>query len=301
MGKNVLDVDHANDVIDGTGVNGNAGALGGGEQVHGFFEGSGGGERVHVRARDHQLADLDLVELHSVLHELHFGGLKEAAIAGLFDDHVQFFGGANAVVAGRRGDAEPENDFVGNGVKEIDGPGEKFEEGVEGAGDDQSDALGVGQAEGFGNQFAEDDLNNGEQAEGEDQSDGVRGQSDPHAGKCGGERTQEFGQGNFTDVAQGQAGQSDADLHAGNDAAEVSGEEFDDACAGITALRELADARLANGDEREFGGGEETVDGDQEKDGEQPKANHSGLILARRGAGGETSAVVMCVRLAGGF
>ena len=63
---------------------------------------------MHVGARDHQLANLNLVELHGVLHELHFGGLKEAAIAGLFDDHLQFFGGANAVVAGGRGDAEPE-------------------------------------------------------------------------------------------------------------------------------------------------------------------------------------------------
>jgi len=285
----IFDVDHADDVIQRTGVDRNAGTLGGGEEVHGFFERGGGRERMHVRPGDHQFADLDLVELHGVLHELHFGGLQKAAVAGLFDHHLQFFGGANAVVAGRRGYPEPVDDSVSNGIEEIDGPGEEFEEGVEGAGDDQRDAFGVGQAQRFGNQFAEDYLDGGKQREGQHQGHSVRSQANPHTGKNGCERAEEFGQGDFTYVAESQAGEGDAYLHAGNYPAKVGGELLDHAGAGVSAFRKLPDARLANGDERKFGGGEETVDGDQEEDGEQPKANHSGLILARRGAGGETS------------
>ena len=97
----VLDVDEAEDVIERAFVDGNARALRGGEHGHGVFESGGGGEGVNVWARDHDFAGLDLAEFHCGLNEFYFGGREQAAVAGLLDHHLQFFGGAHQGVAVR--------------------------------------------------------------------------------------------------------------------------------------------------------------------------------------------------------
>ena len=97
----VFYVDEAEDVIERAFVHGDARALGGGEHGHGVFESGGGGEGVDVGARDHDFAGLDLAEFHRGLNELYFGGGEQAAVAGLLDHHLQFFGGAHQGVAVR--------------------------------------------------------------------------------------------------------------------------------------------------------------------------------------------------------
>ena len=60
--------------------------------------------------------------------------------------------------------------------------------------------------------------------------------------------------------------------------------DFDDSGASVAQFDELANAGLADGDEREFGGGEECVDADQRQNREKLQGDHCWLILAR-GAG----------------
>src|SRR5271155_1000398 len=91
----VFYMDEAEDVIERAFVDGDARALGGGEHGHGVFESGGGGGRVNVGARDHDFAGLDLAEFHCGLNEFYFGGGKEAAVAGLLDHYLEFFGGAH--------------------------------------------------------------------------------------------------------------------------------------------------------------------------------------------------------------
>src|SRR5580698_5196103 len=91
----VFYVDEAEDVVERAFIHGDARALGGGEHGHGVFESGGGGEGVDVGARDHDFAGLDLAEFHRGLNEFYFGGGEQAAVAGLLDHHLQFFGGAH--------------------------------------------------------------------------------------------------------------------------------------------------------------------------------------------------------------
>lgn len=63
-------------------------------------------------------------------------------------------------------------------------------------------------------------------------------------------------------------------MYAGDDASEVGEKDFDDFGASVTLLNQLADARLADGDQGEFGCGEEGVDAYQRQDCEELQGDH---------------------------
>ena len=131
--------------------------------------------------------------------------------------------------------------------------------------DEQRDAFGAREAQAFGNEFAEDDLQHREQAESENQRDAVRDDRRPRPRDRCDERRQNSGERDFAEIAEEQARDRDADLNAGNDAAEVAEQTFDDFGARVARFDELADARSRDGDERKFRGGEECVHADEEE------------------------------------
>ena len=93
---------------------------------------------------------------------------KEAAIAGLLDHHLKLFGGAHHGVAVGCHHAESADDTFGDTVEQVNGPAKSVQEPVERPRDQQSDAFGAGEAEAFGDEFAEDDLQNREKSEDDD-------------------------------------------------------------------------------------------------------------------------------------
>ena len=64
-------------------------------------------------------------------------------------------------------------------------------------------------------------------------------------------------------------------LHAGNDAAEIADQLLDDFRARVALFDKLAHAGQADGDEREFGGGEKRVHADQEQHAEDVERRHA--------------------------
>src|SRR5580698_2505922 len=70
----------------------------------------------------------------------------------------------------------------------------------------------------------------------------------------------------FTDPAEGQADDGDAELNAVDDLVEVAVQLLDNAGTDAAGFDELLDAGLANADQGEFGGGEERIGCDQQQD-----------------------------------
>ena len=143
-----------------------------------------------------------------------------------------------------------------------------------GARDEQSHAFGAREAEAFGNEFAEDDLQHGEQAEGDSQRGAVRDHGGPRARDRLHERAENSSERDFSEIAERKAGESDAHLHAGDDASEIGEQGLDDFGASVALLDELANAGLADGDQRKFGGGEEGVDADERENREKLQGDH---------------------------
>ena len=76
------------------------------------------------------------------------------------------------------------DDFFGDAVEQIDGPAKSVQKPVKRPRDQQRNALGAGEAEALGDEFAEHNLQNSEQPEGEHQRDGVRDRRSPRTRDC---------------------------------------------------------------------------------------------------------------------
>jgi hypothetical protein len=63
----------------------------------------------------------------------------------------------------------------------------------------------------------------------------------------------------FSESSNGQAREGDAQLHAGNDAMQVTEEHFDDFGLSVAASYELANAGKPDSDKRELHRGEEAI------------------------------------------
>jgi len=93
----------------------------------------------------------------------------------------------------------------------------------------------------------------------------------------------------FSEGADGQARNGDAQLHAGNDAMQVTEEDFDDFGLGIAASHKLANTREPNSDKGELYCGEEAIQGYQNQYTNQADQKHrrgnppSGIVAALAG------------------
>ena len=75
----------------------------------------------------------------------------------------------------------------------------------------------------------------------------------------------------FAQVAEREARERDAYLHAGNDPAQIAQQRFDDASPRVTLFDELPHARLPDPDERKFRRREKGVHAHQRDYGEELK------------------------------
>ena len=101
---------------------------------------------MDVGTRHHYFAHLNLVQLHGCLNKFHFGRRQQAAILGLLDHHLQFFGGTYQRVTVRRHDAQRANYFFSEAVQQIDGPAKRVKKPMEWPSDNQCNAFGAREA-----------------------------------------------------------------------------------------------------------------------------------------------------------
>ena len=156
---------------------------------------------------------------------------------------------------------------VGGGVHQLDGGAGDADEDVHGAGDGEGDAFGALEGEGLGDELAEQDLEVGDEREGEDDGDGVGvdgGVRREGGEPAGGETEDDLGDGGLADPAEGEAGEGDAELDGGEELVDGVLELEGGAGAGAAERDELLDAGLADADEGELRGHKEAVGQDEE-------------------------------------
>ena len=241
-----------------------------------------GRQRKNIGARHHHFADRDAVEFDGAVNHLFLklGNLAELAAGG--HDEFEFVGRVNgAAAAGGLCAEQPQNQAAGAAHEEQDGA-RKGEEGLHGRGDGEGDLLGALQGQSLRDQFAQDHVHVGDQAEGDGDRDGVGVDGrvrnfvdEPHA-------FHQAGDHGFADPAEGQADHGDAQLNAVYDFVEVLVEALHDARADASRCNELLDAGIAHAHQGEFGCREEGIGRHQEKDQKDPeqhKGDHGRVIL----------------------
>ena len=176
---------------------------------------------------------------------------------------------------------QPQHQAAGAAHKKEDRAREG-EEGLHGRGDGQSNLLGALQGQGLWDQFAEDHVHVGDQAEGDDDGDGMG--VDSGVGDFVDELHpfHQAGDHGLADPAQCQADHGDAQLNAVHDFVEMLVQALDDARADASRRDELLDAGIAHAHQGEFGCREEGIGRHQEqdqKDPEQHKGDHGTVIL----------------------
>src|SRR5260370_39275418 len=85
---------------------------------------------------------------------------------------------------------------------------------------------------------------------------------------------EEFRESGLPEGADGQAGQSNSNLDAGNDAMDIGKELLDDLGLRAALGDQLADARAAHRDQRQFDRGKETVHGHQYENSDDHDQEH---------------------------
>ena len=140
-------------------------------------------------------------------------------------------------------------------------------------GQPQRGVVGVLQRQRLGNQLAEDDVQERDEQEGQHGGDGVRGDGVPAAEQPVERRVQQRGQGRFADEAQADARQGDAELRAGDGAAQVAHRGIDRPGALDAAGDQFFHAGFADGHQRVLGGHEQSVQCDESRDGEQAQGD----------------------------
>lgn len=253
----------ADDVIERAVVNRNARALRDGNHFHDVFERRIRRQGVNIRARNHDFAHLNVAEVHRALNKTLLDGLEDAALARLLDENSQLLGGTHGPVALRHFYAEGLDEPARDAVEKPDGPAKRPQKPTERASNEESDALGMGQAQAFRDELSENDLQRGQQNEREEKRETVIDDRSVTSGDADEKWTEEIGESELAEIAKREACQSDSDLYAGNDRAHVGDQKLDDARAHVTLLNELANARMPNRDERKFDGGKKCVNGDE--------------------------------------
>jgi len=248
--------------------------LRGGKEAHHLVEGRFDRESVHVGARNHDFADLKLTQFDGAEYEFFFARGEQPAFAGLLDLNLQLLRGMHDAMAARRHYSESFDDRAGHAVEKINRPAKGVEKPLEWPCDHERNAFSASEANGFGNELAEDDVDGAEKQKGERERGRVDQDYGAQTALRGHDALDEAGEGGFAECTDAQAGEGDADLNTGDDAMEVSQKLLDNLGLAIAFGDELAHARLADGDKREFGGGEEAVEDYQEDYADETYQEH---------------------------
>ena len=216
---------------------------------------------MHVGPRHHDLAHANLAQFQGAEDDALFARGEQAVLAGLANLHLQLLGRVRDGVSGDQPrDAQRAHDFAAESLEQDHGPAKRGQIPVKRARNQERGAAGVFERDGLGHQFAEDDVQDGEEREGQDYGNAVGHERRAAAGQPIQHGTKELGEHRLAQGADGQAGERDAHLHAGDDAVELAEELLHDAGASVAAFEELPHARGAHRDQRELRAGEEAVD-----------------------------------------
>src|SRR5258708_23355862 len=147
-----------------------------------------------------------------------FAGGEQSAFASLLNLDLEFFGGVSDAVAGLGIDAHGFDDGSGSAIEKFNGPAKSIQEPMKGPGDKEGDAFGAGQADGFGNEFADDYVQSGEESKCDSKSEGVGQNGGAGSLNSGPERAKEICEGGFAESAESETGEGDAKLYTGDDA-----------------------------------------------------------------------------------
>ena len=132
----------------------------------------------------------------------------------------------------------------------------------------------------LGNQFAQNDVQAGDQDEGNEDRNAVS--VDRGVGNILNRAQHHLGQQRLADPAQGQADDGDSQLDAIDHFVQVAMQLLHNARADAPGSDQLLDTGITDADQREFRGREESVGRHQEQDEEHPQqhiCNHGRLIL----------------------
>src|SRR5882762_5694914 len=230
---------------------------------------------MQVGARNHDFANLDLAEFDGAEDDFFFAGGEQAAFASLLNLDLEFFGGVSDPVAGLGIDAHGFDDGSGSAIEKFNGPAKSVQEPVKRTGDKEGDAFGAGQADGFGNEFADDYVQSGEESERGGKSEGVGQNGGAGSLNSGPERAKEICQSGFTESAESETGEGDSQLDAGDYAVQVGDKVGYDFCADVTGGDQLANAREAHRDERKFRRGKKAVERNEKEHAKEANYEHT--------------------------
>ena len=214
------DEEEAADLVDAAGADGEAAVaagLGGAEVVgDGFVEPEGD----DLVAGEHDLLGGGLADAQGLDHEFVDEGVAGMGVAGVAENILEFFGAEGVVAFAGGPQAGPAKETVGGAIQQPDEREQEIVEAEERGGDPEGDALGALDGEGFGGEFAEDDVEKGDDGKGDregDRRDGG-GIAETPAGEEGFDAMGDIG---LADPAEAEAGERDAELRGGEGGVEV--------------------------------------------------------------------------------
>src|SRR5438477_4277489 len=279
--EHILDMNEAENVIEGSAKNRNARALRGGECAQHLIESGFDAQDVHVRTGHHNFTYLNLAKLDGAEDNALFAGGEKAAFASLLNLDLQFFGGVRQAVTFVSTNAHGANDFCGSFIQEIDSPTERIQKPVKRPGDQESNAFRTSETDSLRNQFTNDNVQNREQDKRGSESQSVSQDGGTSSLDTRPKRSKEICESGFAEGAKSEAGESDAKLDAGNDAMQVGDEARDDFCARIAFGNKLTNARQAHRDQGEFRSGKESVENNQNNHADEANDKHAaGMLLS---------------------
>src|SRR5713226_6294788 len=214
----VLDMNKAEDLVRRAAIDRDPRTLGCCENSHHLVQIGFHGKGVYVRPRHHYLPHLNLSKFHGAENKLFFTGSDQSALAGLLDLKLELFGRMRNTVHLRRSHAQGLHDRTRYSVEQMNGPVKSVQEPLKRHGNQQCHALGTGQAERFGNQFPDYNVQGAQEGKRAGERDGMSEENGVRSQTAGPNRLNHFRERGFAKRAERQAGKRDAKLHARNDA-----------------------------------------------------------------------------------
>ncbi|MCF0085730.1 hypothetical protein B0E37_00773 [Streptomyces sp. MH192] len=292
-GERVLEVHHADDLVDLLPVDGEAGQSGGAGQVDHVLGGRGGLQGTDLHARGHHVLGGEVAQRQRAHEQVGRVLLQRAGLRGVAGQRDQLAGGAGGGQFLGRFHAQGPDEPVGDGVERRDHRAEQAGEDVLRARDEAGDLQRPGHRPVLRDELADHHLYRG----GQQHADHDREGGEHSLGQAeGGQRAaQQFGQRRFGEHADDEGGDGDAELGAGELERELLERLDDRACAPVALGGGLLGLGPLHGDQTEFGGHEEAVGKDQyegrceeqQGDGHDAAARaraRNGSALCRQGA-----------------
>ena len=204
-------------------------------------------------AGEHDLLRRGFADAQRLDHEFVNECVARVGVAGAAENVFKLIGAEGMVALGGRSEAGPAEETVGDAIEQPDERKKDVVENEEWGGDPEGDGLGALDGEGLGGEFAENNVEKGDDGKRDREGDRRDGGGIAEA-PAREEWLDAVGDVGFADPAQTEAGEGDAELGGREGGVEVLGGlkgEFYAPAPGLLQRAELADADL---DEGKLGG-----------------------------------------------